>query len=80
MPDFKRIAKDLAAQARLIKQVIKGDLQRIIAVEGIRHFESSWDKEGFVDRALRQWPPRSEPKNKFKKKGGRLKSYKRWKG
>lgn len=78
MRDLKHIGKDLAAKARLLKQIVKGDLQRIIAVEGINHFHSSWDKEGFVDKALRKWPPRSEPKNKFKKKGGQRKSYKRW--
>lgn len=78
MRDLKNIGKDFAAQARLVKQVITGDLQKIIAVEGLNHFQSSWDKEGFVDKALRRWPPRSEPKNKFKKKGGYRKSYKRW--
>lgn len=79
MPDFKNLGKDLKNQARLTKKVIKGDLQRIIGVEGLKHFDKSWDNEGFTDNSLQKWEPRKEPKKKFKKKGGQRKDYKRWK-
>jgi len=79
MPDFKHIGRDIANQARLVQKLATGDLQRIIGVEGKNHFEASWDNQGFTDQGLKKWDSRTEPVKKFKKKGGQLKSYTRWK-
>jgi len=79
MADFKNIGKHIANQARLTKAVMSGKLQRIIGAEGLRHFDKSWDKEGFADNGLDKWPARQWNKSKTKKKGGLRKDYKRWK-
>ena len=79
MADFKNIGKDIANQARLTKSLMSGKLQRIIGVEGLRHFDKSWDNEGFTDNGLKKWPTRQWNKSKVKKKGGLRKDYKRWK-
>ncbi len=77
--DFKHIGKDLKHNAKVVRSIIKGDLQRIIGVEGLRHFDKSSEKEGWVDKNFNKWKPRKEPEKKFKKKGGQRKDYKHWK-
>jgi phage gpG-like protein len=77
--DFKNIGKDIANQARLIKKLANGNFQKIIGVEGLKHFDKSWDKEGFTDKSLSKWKPREWKKTTHKKKGGQRKDYKRWK-
>jgi phage gpG-like protein len=78
MPDFRNLGKDLANQARLVQKLATGDLQRIIGVEGLNHFQASWQKQGWEDQGVRKWESRKEPLKKFKKKGGQLASYKKW--
>ena len=56
----------------------KGELQQIIKVEGLNHYEASWDNQGFTDSALEKWQPRKEPQ-RLGKRGKVLKSYKKWK-
>lgn len=73
------MSKDLANQARLVKKLASGDLQRIIGVEGLNHFDKSWDNQGFTDKSLKKWDKRQWNKSKTKKKGGLRKDYKRFK-
>ncbi len=75
---LNQFQKDFERQAKAVKLLFKGDLERIVAREGQNHFEESWDKQGFTDSSLKKWDTRKEPKKKFRKDGKKLKSYKKW--
>ena len=77
--DFKNFAGDLKKAATILRNTANGKLQRIIGVEGLRHFDKSWDNEGFTDKSLDKWKKRQWNRATHKKTGGLRKDYKRWK-
>ena len=77
--NLKQFSIDFKRQVKSIETFMKKDLHRIVKREALNHFEGSWDKQGFTDTTLKKWAPRTEPAKKFKKSGGKLKSYQRWK-
>lgn len=63
MDQFER---DIIRQAKELQEFMDNDLLDIIEVEGLNHFEESFDNEGFTDSSLVKWKPR-----KTKDKRGR---------
>lgn len=55
MSDFD---KDIVRQTRELQEFMDNDLLDIIEVEGLNHFEESFDNEGFTDKGLEPWKPR----------------------
>jgi len=55
MDDFER---DIIKQAEELEQFMQNDLLDIIEVEGLNHFEESFDNEGFTDTSLKKWKAR----------------------
>lgn len=55
MSDFD---KDIVRQTKELQEFMDNDLLDIIEVEGLNHFEESFDNEGFTDKALEKWKPR----------------------
>jgi len=76
--NFSSFLSRLQQQKNAITKLIKQDVPRIIKVEGLNHFEESWDNQGFTDSTLKKWDARREPAKKFRKDGKALKSYKKW--
>lgn len=68
-PDFIRFATAL-------KNKIIEILPVIISVEGQKHFEESFDQQGFADKGVRKWRRRQFNGNKTLKKGGQSGAYK----
>lgn len=66
MPDFSQFDDDIKRQVRELTEFMNDDLLDIIEVEGLNHFEESFDNEGFTDGGLKKWKPR-----KTKDKKGR---------
>ena len=50
--------RDIQRQARELEQFLEDDLLDIIEVEGLNHFEESFENEGFTDESLEKWQPR----------------------
>ncbi|OGX23343.1 MAG: hypothetical protein A3K54_00055 [Omnitrophica WOR_2 bacterium RBG_13_44_8] len=50
-------------------------LPQVIATEGQKHFEESFDKQGFTDKSLKKWRRRRFGGKKTLKKGGQSKAY-----
>ena len=55
MADFE---KDIVRQTKELQEFMDNDLLDIIEVEGLNHFEESFDNEGFTDNTLEKWKPR----------------------
>lgn len=66
MADFNDFEKDIQRQTKELQEFMDNDLLEIIEVEGLNHFEESFDNEGFTDSSLKKWKPR-----KTKDKKGR---------
>lgn len=62
---------DLPADLRLMAEKIvirvKEILPVVVATEGLRHFEQSWDNQGFTDSNISKWSKRKPPKSGLKK-------------
>ena len=56
--DFEDFTEDIKRQALELEQFLEDDLLDIIEVEGLEHFEESFDNEGFADERLEKWEPR----------------------
>ncbi|MBB4117874.1 hypothetical protein GGR32_000146 [Mesonia hippocampi] len=56
--NFKDFTHHIKRQALELEQFIKDDLLDIIEVEGLEHFEESFDNEGFTDEHLEKWKAR----------------------
>lgn len=56
--DIFDLPKDLQEKAKQLKQAIEDDFPRIMEVEGLNHFEASFDNEGFEDKTVEKWQPR----------------------
>lgn len=68
---------DLQRISRAVVGKIKDVLPRVVAAEGQRHFEESWDNQGFTDRNLVKWRRRKAPKKTTK--GGKVSAnYAKW--
>lgn len=52
--------KDIEQQTRELQEFMDNDLLDIIEVEGLNHFEESFDNEGFTDASLEKWKPRKK--------------------
>lgn len=50
--------KDIQRQTKELQEFMDKDLLEIIEVEGLNHFEESFDNEGFTDASLEKWKPR----------------------
>lgn len=66
MSDFSQFDDDIIRQTKELEEFMENDLLEIIEVEGLNHFEESFDNEGFTDGSLEKWKPR-----KTKEKKGR---------
>lgn len=55
MDDFE---KDIMRQTKELQEFMDNDLLDIMEVEGLNHFEESFDNEGFTDTGLKKWKPR----------------------
>jgi phage gpG-like protein len=64
--DFDQFDEDIKRQAQELQEFMSNDLLDIIEVEGLNHFEESFDNEGFTDSSLVKWE-----KRKTKDKKGR---------
>ena len=58
MKNFDQFDDDIKRQAEELQEFLNNDLLDIIEVEGINHFEESFDNEGFTDDSLDKWKPR----------------------
>ena len=76
---IKFLAGDLKAMSRKITERVKEILPQVVAVEGLNHFEESWDNQGFTDSGLTKWQGRKAPSVTTTKKGKATSRYKRWK-
>lgn len=56
--DFRQFDEDIKRQARELKEFMDNDVLDIIKVEGLNHFEESFDNEGFTDSSLKKWDAR----------------------
>lgn len=76
--DMKFFSSDMKQQSREIARAIQKDLPRIVAVEGINFFQSSWRKQGFEDNGVQKWKARKSPP-KVTPTGKVSGAYLRWK-
>ena len=60
------IPEDIKRQAEELQEFIENDLLDIVEVEGLNHFEESFENEGFTDTSLVKWE-----KRKTTNRGGR---------
>ncbi len=58
----------LIQNLRKAEKFIVHDLPRIAKIEGLNHFEESWDNQGFTDKNLKKWQPRKPPANYWNKR------------
>lgn len=58
MKDQDDFLRDIERQTNELAEFLETDLLDIIEVEGLNHFEESFDNEGFTDEALEKWEPR----------------------
>lgn len=75
---FSQLPGDLRIMSHKLISKIAAILPEVIKVEGLKHFEASWDNQGFTDTALVKWGRRKPPSHKNNKDGSTSKSYKRW--
>jgi phage gpG-like protein len=64
------LSGDLRGMATKILDKVKSILPEVVAIEGLRFFEKSWDDQGFTNNNLVKWKKRKEPKY-GKKRWGR---------
>jgi phage gpG-like protein len=50
--------KDIARQTKELEQFLENDLLDIIEVEGLNHFEKSFEKQGFDNGGVNEWKAR----------------------
>jgi hypothetical protein len=72
---ISQLGPDIMKFVTGFKNKIVEILPPIIATEGQRHFEESFDKQGFSDKGLRKWKRRRFGGKKTLKKGGQSKAY-----
>ncbi|PIB28905.1 hypothetical protein BFP77_08285 [Maribacter sp. 4U21] len=58
MKDQDDFVHDIERQARELEEFMGNEMLDIIEVEGLNHFEESFDNEGFTDEVLEKWEPR----------------------
>lgn len=58
MKDFSQFDDDIRRQAQELQEFMDNELLDVIEVEGLNHFEESFDNEGFTDSTLEKWKPR----------------------
>lgn len=58
MRDFSQFYDDIRRQAEDLQEFMDNELLDVIEVEGLNHFEESFDNEGFTDSSLKKWKPR----------------------
>jgi hypothetical protein len=73
--NISSLGPDLMKFVTGFKNKIIEILPPIIVTEGQRHFEESFDKQGFSDKGLRKWKRRRFGGKKTLKKGGQSKAY-----
>lgn len=59
---ISELSGDLRSIAVKILDKVKTILPEVVAIEGLRHFEKSWDDQGFTNNNLVRWKKRKEPK------------------
>jgi len=69
------LGPDLVKMGQKLREKITEVLPDIIAVEGKKHFEQSFDNQGFTDKSIRKWKRRRFGGQRNKKRGGRTKAY-----
>lgn len=75
MKKITHLGSDLMKFASEIKAKIIEILPPVIATEGQRHFEESFDKQGFTDKGLKKWRRRRFGGKRTRRDGGQTKAY-----
>ena len=73
--NIKSLGPDLLKMGQKLREKIVEVLPDIIAVEGKKHFEESFDNQGFTDKSIRKWKGRRFGGQKNRKRGGQTKAY-----
>lgn len=56
--------EDIKRQSKELETFLKNDLLEVIEVEGLNHFEESFQNEGFTDGGLVKWDKRQTTDNR----------------
>jgi len=75
---LSQLPADLRRNSTSIVKKIVEIFPDIIKVEGLNHFEESWDNQGFTDRNVKKWQKRKAPDHQTNKDGTVSKSFKKW--
>lgn len=75
MKKLSQLGSDLQHFGDAFKQKLAEILPPIIGVEGQKHFEESFDNQGFTDKNLTKWKKRKFSGRKTRQDGGRTKAY-----
>lgn len=73
-----QLSGDLREMTSKIIEKVRQILPAIVSIEGLRHFEQSWDNQGFTDKSLKKWKNRKAPKHSTRKDGTENAASKRW--
>ncbi len=60
--NISQLPGDLREMSKKIIEKVREILPTVVSVEGLRHFQQSWDNQGFTDHNLVKWVKRKEPK------------------
>ena len=60
--NISQLPSDLKGMGRQVIEKFRQILPPIVSTEGLRHFEQSWDNQGFTNKSLSKWKSRKEPK------------------
>lgn len=63
------LPSDLQNMGKRVMEKVRELLPTIVSIEGLRHFEQSWDNQGFTNKSPSKWKPRKEPKHGKKRWG-----------
>lgn len=66
---ISELSGDLRSMTTKILDKVRSILPEVVAIEGLRFFEKSWDDQGFTDKSLKKWKSRKEPKHGKKRWG-----------
>jgi phage gpG-like protein len=77
--NISQLAGDLQNLGTKLIARVTGILPQVVSAEGLRHFEESWDKQGFTNNNLSKWKKRKPPEKTTNKNGKESATFKRWK-
>lgn len=76
--NISQLPTDLMTLGSKLSGKILELLPPVVATEGQKHFEESWDNQGFTDKDTRKWKGRKAPSPMNKKSGGQTSAYSKW--